>query len=217
MVGWIGSFSGAALVAAIGVLVAACGGQSRSMADDEPGTGATGGSDASGGVGASGGAGGVGGTGAGSGGTGGTVALPIGCIVDGVRYDVGETFPAGDTCNTCTCNAPETVVCTRTACQTCESIAATWSADLLDAKRCNPGLDFQCTNLVSSGLQCGCSTFVNWSDERLNYTQLQWVSMGCGEGVTCGACPPAPVRGQCAAEGVMEGFCVDVYDEPPEP
>ncbi len=38
------------------------------------------------------------------------------CEHGGQTYDVGETFPAGDGCNTCTCAAGGSVQCTKLAC-----------------------------------------------------------------------------------------------------
>jgi len=237
MVGRIGRVAGQLCAfAVIGGFVVACGGQSTSSGQDEPGAGATGGSGGSGGTGdGSGGTGGgSGGTGGGSGGSdggsggtsggsggsgggsGGTVSND-GCSMDGVYYEVGETFPAGDGCNTCTCQGSGKIGCTRTACVTCESVSASFEDAMLEAKRCSAGLDIiQCTDLVSSGLNCGCPTYVNTSDP-VESLQEQWTTLDCGGDVTCGACPPTPTRGECAAEGINEGFCVDVFEEPPEP
>lgn len=47
--------------------------------------------------------------------TGAEVCQP-GCDYDGVHYDIGETFPAGDGCNTCTCTANGVPACTKIAC-----------------------------------------------------------------------------------------------------
>jgi hypothetical protein len=38
------------------------------------------------------------------------------CEWDGQTYDVGETFPAGDGCNSCHCNEDGEVTCTLLAC-----------------------------------------------------------------------------------------------------
>lgn len=217
MVGWLGSVRGVCGLVAIGLPVLACGGQSRSSDQDEPGAGATGGSGGSGGsVGGSGGSvggsgGNVGGSG-GNGGSGGTVS--DGCFMNGLRYPVGTTFPAGDSCNTCTCVAPESAVCTRTACVTCATVSAAFDDAMLEARRCDPGLGMQCGELVPSGLQCGCPTFVN-SSGPVTSSQDQWATLGCSVDIACGACPSEPVRGECATEGINEGFCVDVYEDPP--
>lgn len=40
-----------------------------------------------------------------------------GCEYDGARYADGESFPAGNSCNTCTCNDGK-VACTRSSCST---------------------------------------------------------------------------------------------------
>ena len=60
---------------------------------------------------------------------------------------------------------------------------------------------------------CGCSTFVNSSDDLLVYFRLRWGSLRCDQGVTCGECPPDPIGAECATEGAMEGFCVDVFED----
>lgn len=51
-------------------------------------------------------------------------APPV-CEYQGVGYDTGDSFPAGDDCNTCTCSANGAVACTTQWCQpvdedTCE-------------------------------------------------------------------------------------------------
>jgi hypothetical protein len=38
------------------------------------------------------------------------------CVYEGNTYAVGQTFPAGDGCNTCSCSADDTVLCTTIAC-----------------------------------------------------------------------------------------------------
>ncbi len=38
------------------------------------------------------------------------------CNVDGTAYQAGESFPAGDGCNTCTCTKSGAVACTKIAC-----------------------------------------------------------------------------------------------------
>ena len=40
----------------------------------------------------------------------------LGCQVDGVYYEAGQSFPAPDKCNTCTCQADGTIACTKKAC-----------------------------------------------------------------------------------------------------
>ncbi len=42
--------------------------------------------------------------------------VPEGCDVDGVTYEVGETFGAADGCNECTCSEGGLVACTEKAC-----------------------------------------------------------------------------------------------------
>jgi len=57
---------------------------------------------------------GVGGS-VGTGGTGGTGT----CVYSGSVYYPGESFPAGDGCNSCTCSEDGSVSCTRLACKGC--------------------------------------------------------------------------------------------------
>lgn len=38
------------------------------------------------------------------------------CEHDGARHRAGESFEAGDGCNTCSCRADGSVLCTRLAC-----------------------------------------------------------------------------------------------------
>nr|XP_022319759.1 kunitz-type serine protease inhibitor BmKTT-2-like [Crassostrea virginica] len=40
----------------------------------------------------------------------------FGCYYKGQHYDQGESFPAGDGCNTCTCRSYDNVVCTYRDC-----------------------------------------------------------------------------------------------------
>jgi len=49
-------------------------------------------------------------------GTGGTGGGGSGCVVDGVRHAVGESFPSSDGCNTCSCSSNGQVACTLRAC-----------------------------------------------------------------------------------------------------
>ncbi|MEQ1565059.1 MAG: hypothetical protein ABMA64_05430 [Myxococcota bacterium] len=40
------------------------------------------------------------------------------CEYDGETYDVGESFPSSDGCNTCSCERGGDVACTRLSCET---------------------------------------------------------------------------------------------------
>jgi hypothetical protein len=169
----------------LGVAGAGCGGRSaRTGTQSNGGNGGTGGNAA-------------GGTGGGS------------CSYEGESYPVGASFPAGDDCNTCTCTDEAEILCTRTACTSCDELAMRYAAALVQAKRCDEALRVDpCTTLAASGLQCGCETFVAEGSE-LEALQHEWSDRGsCGRGVICGACPDPPVRGECSSDGV----CVDIAE-----
>lgn len=55
--------------------------------------------------------------------TGGAVQCGGTCTYDGNTYTAGQTFPATDGCNTCTCLDDGSVACTEIACQQCGGIA----------------------------------------------------------------------------------------------
>lgn len=38
------------------------------------------------------------------------------CVVEGRSYEVGESYPAPDGCNTCTCEGEDSTLCTRKGC-----------------------------------------------------------------------------------------------------
>jgi pacifastin inhibitor LCMII len=46
------------------------------------------------------------------------------CVYDGMTYEIGDSFPADDGCNTCSCDADGSVACTEMACG-CD-YAGTW-------------------------------------------------------------------------------------------
>jgi len=69
-----------------------------------------------------------------------------------VTYDTGEDFPAGDGCNTCTCQDNGGVVCTELACQiTCTYAGQTYTAGESFPKGdgCN-----ECTCLNDGSVSC---------------------------------------------------------------
>lgn len=179
---------------ALWLAAAACGGKSER--EDAEGAGAAGGSGASGGSGGSDGSGATGGSGG-----------ATGCTHDGVFYELGASFPAGDGCNTCTCQAGGGVACTRTACPTCSLLPELYANALAEAQRCDPRLRVvQCTVQVPSGLACGCPTYVNHDAELLRL-QGEWEAQGCSLPILCGACGATPDEGACGADYL----CHDVF------
>lgn len=63
------------------------------------------------------------------------------CVVDGVVHELGEVFPAGDGCNTCSCT-PDGVACTERACPDAGTIDA-------DPASCAP------SGVCPEGPECG--------------------------------------------------------------
>lgn len=164
-----------------------CGGKSNSSGDD-------------------GGSGNTGGTGAG-----GSSTKPRSCEVDGQTYESGTSFKAADGCNTCSCNDGE-VGCTEIGCgDACLALGTSYQDLLARAKSCDPQVANECTQLVSGGLMCACPTFVNpklYSKDAVAAAEMEYVANACGQGVTCGPCPPPPPRGYCAPNGQ----CADLPD-----
>ena len=66
------------------------------------------------------------------------------CAYDGVRYEVGDSFPATDGCNTCSCQSDGSIACTEIACAVnngideCE-IASDCEAQGIDTSFCSTG------------------------------------------------------------------------------
>ncbi len=111
------------------------------------------------------------------------------CVTDSGTYDVGETFPAGDGCNTCSCDEGGSVSCTEMACD-CQgpqpdcgapppgctvSVSCSgrdWSCDVQCDDECQnappidciapPGCFYDGIVCVNGSLQCGeliCESF----------------------------------------------------------
>lgn len=132
------------------------------------------------------------------------------CIDETGVHQYGSTFPAGDDCNTCRCEAEGEIVCTRSFCNTCENLPARYAEALRDARSCDPKLRVeQCTVLAGSTLLCGCPTFVS-DDSKLRELASWFQAQACAGPVLCGECPEAPVAGECTSEGA----CADVLGEP---
>jgi hypothetical protein len=168
-----------------------CGGKSSSPGDDGGGNGG----------GASGGGTSVGGSG----------TKLRDCQVDGITYKSGDSFKAPDGCNTCSCDDGE-IGCTLKACvgDGCTEVDAEYQGLLERAKFCDPQGVNECTQLVASGLTCGCQTFVNpnaFANNLAAELQEEFAVVGCGQGVLCDPCP-SPSRGYCAANGQ----CADLQD-----
>lgn len=88
----------------------------------------------------------------------GGVCEKIECKYDGAEYAAGETFPASDGCNTCTCLEGGNVACTEKACL-CEPDKEWWRDYIsLDPEQCRV-IFFVCpehTTYFSNPCGCGC-------------------------------------------------------------
>jgi|GEM_PF-3807030 len=73
---------------------------------------------------------------------------PTYCTYDGVNYTEGQSFPAGDSCNTCVCGSDGRVMCTMMA---CPSTNQTCYSSLND-------LPANCTGTITSDVKEGCRT-----------------------------------------------------------
>ncbi len=132
------------------------------------------------------------------------------CLYEGITYQVGDSFPAVDGCNTCSCESGGLIACTELGCvATCEDVAAA-SADFVEqAKVCDPAATNPCTELVSGQLDCGCPTYVNPENAaaiaELAATHDQYAELMCGPS-PCDCASPSSAY--CSANGQ----CVDSYD-----
>jgi hypothetical protein len=129
------------------------------------------------------------------------------CFYGGRSYDVGNSFPAQDGCNTCSCEPNGNVACTLLGCDTCDEISSRYADALAEAKACDPEQADQCSELVVEGLACGCEAFVNAGEseaiEAAALAKQQYLALSCGEGITCGPCL-APSSAYCSAAGRCE-------------
>jgi hypothetical protein len=133
------------------------------------------------------------------------------CYYAGFTYKYGESFPAGDGCNTCYCDIGGSVSCTQIGCNVCLTIENEFYTTLDLAKSCDPAISFnQCSQYVNSSLYCGCPTYANVNQfgaiDSLFEIESRYYSMGCAVDVICEPCIE-PSYAYCAPEG----RCVDVY------
>lgn len=95
------------------------------------------------------------------GGSAGTGGQSSGCDYQGKHYAPGASFPAGDGCNSCSCQADSTVVCTEMACaKGCEQNGVfyqpgqTWSTGPCSSCTCLAGGQIACGGTLCPNPSC---------------------------------------------------------------
>lgn len=95
------------------------------------------------------------------------------CLYNGTSYALGEVFPAGDSCNSCTCTA-DGVICTGLGCLD----------GGVDANPASCGASSGCPGPVCGALCCGAG------ERCVNGSCQCGPSSECGAGDTCEAVGP---------------------------
>lgn len=132
---------------------------------------------------------------------------PQGCNFAGKLYQTGESFPAGDGCNTCTCQADGSIGCTLIGCPSndaCQTLADQYVSFISSAAACTTNQD--CSLRITGNLPCGCARWINPS-HMMEIYQAQMVEddyqTQCRTDVACAPCPPLQEPGYCVG-----GTCV---------
>lgn len=107
------------------------------------------------------------------------------CEYGGVRYEVGDEFPAGDACNTCFCDTNGLVACTEIACEMGCEYGDSW----YEVGESFPALDGCNTCFCGEGGSVACTEMACWPAARL-------AGGGHSFGMCWGAC-----RGDLTLEG----------------
>ena len=130
------------------------------------------------------------------------------CVYQGRGYASGESFPAGDGCNTCSCDADGSVGCTEIGCGNamCFTLEAEYGKYIESAATCMS--DGDCALPFPSALTCGCPRWVNASRmmEIYQATMLtsEYANLACAPDVACAPCQPLH-KGYC-----VRGNCIDL-------
>ena len=99
------------------------------------------------------------------------------CVRNGTQYAIGDVFPAGDGCNSCTCTASG-IACTNVAC----------SDAGVDASPLSCGASGGCPEAPACGVIC-----CKHGERCVNGTCMCGMNAACGTGDTCES--PGPVGG----------------------
>ncbi len=129
-----------------------------------------------------------------------------GCKYGANFYDVGESFPAADGCNSCSCGADLTVSCTEIGCphNACQMLEEQYVELLDSAAKCTQ--NEECTVTLPSYLPCGCGRRVTDNDMMLTYQAsliAEQYKMQCPIDDGCPDCPTLQAMGHC-----YRGYCV---------
>lgn len=127
------------------------------------------------------------------------------CEVNGVIYEVGESFPAADGCNTCFCDEAGAIACTEMGCTDCYAATSESGCDsIADCRWLTEG----CAEGDEMAIPTGC------------YPQSDCESdLDCPDGRTCAdvvyhPCPVGPDGLACDACGGYIQACVEGVEEP---
>ncbi|HKO50590.1 MAG TPA: hypothetical protein VJV79_22860 [Polyangiaceae bacterium] len=141
------------------------------------------------------------------GGASGNASAGASCVYQGKSYAQGARFPAGDGCNSCTCEAHGSIACTEAACSgQCGALQALYPWALQRAKACDPKAQTNnCQPIAVASLPCGCQTPVNTNNvealKELSALTEQAASV-CPETLCAPCVPPPPAT--CSAAGLCE-------------
>jgi hypothetical protein len=131
---------------------------------------------------------------------------PVTCSYQGVTHASGDSFPAEDGCNSCSCNDDGSVGCTEIGCVSqCDKLSQDYLAEVASARTCTS--DGDCSLQWIEALTCGCTTFVNPQFMPRLYSSQQiaqrYADSNCNANINCGPCPPLGVP-HCSAQGSCE-------------
>jgi len=131
------------------------------------------------------------------------------CLYGGGVYQVEDTFPADDGCNTCRCTEEREVSCGLIPCKVCRDLEAQHAALLEQSKTCDPNQPNPCNRRVLAELTSGCMTFGTTPMEQGSF--FAYYDLGCVRGSELNPSCPIPVSASCSSAG----RCVDSFE--PEP
>jgi hypothetical protein len=140
------------------------------------------------------------------------LACQITCNYGGKTYYPGDTFPAGDGCNQCSCTDYGEVSCTLGLCDpTCT----------YGGKKYTPGESFPsldgCNTCTCTGTGVGCTKKACACDPAKEWWRKYYTPKECAAGVACPAYT-TPFQNACGCGCEQDASCPEWYDcMPPSP